>query len=77
MNNKISFIVLLLLILTGALNTIFTFPQLQTEFYTKPFFSAFYNNIGLVAFGPALLIIGVIIIAIYIWIKFGKRDKNP
>jgi hypothetical protein len=75
-NNKIAFIVLLLTTLTGALNTFFTFPQLQEEFVSKPFFSAFYNNIGLVVFGPALLIIGVIVVAVLIWLKFGKRDKD-
>jgi len=76
MNNKIAFIALLLLTLTGALNTFFTFPHLQTEFYTKPFFSAFYSNLGLVFFGPALLIIGVIVVAVLIWLKHGKRDKD-
>ena len=75
MNNKIAFIALLLITLTGALNTFFTFPYLQKEFFSKPFLSAFSNNIGLVVFGPVLLIAAVIITTILIWKKFGKRDK--
>jgi len=76
MDKKIVFIALLLVILTGVFNTVITFPQLQKEFVSKPFLSAFYNNIGLVISGPAILIVGVIIAAIYIWIKLGKRDKD-
>jgi uncharacterized membrane protein (DUF485 family) len=76
MKKKIAFIALLLVILTGVFNTVLTFPQLQKEFVSKPFFSAMYNNIGLVISGPVILVIGVVIVAIYIWIKLGKRDND-
>lgn len=70
------FILLALIVIFGAVNTVYTFPQLKNDFLTKPFFYAFYNNIGVVLSGPAILLAGVIIAAIFIWIKLGKRDED-
>ena len=56
-------------------NTVVTLPQIKQDFFGKFFLSAFVNKIGLFIFGPVILIAGVIIVAIYLWKKFGKRDK--
>lgn len=53
------------------INTIKILPQIKKDFFLQPVWSAFFNRIGLLIFGPVALIIVVIILS---FVAYKKRQ---